>query len=77
MIDKKENLSKIDDTDILGEGKNGLIHPGKFFFQQGTKECDVAVKTFPSLNIGKALNEVINNARIFKKHPNLVSLRAV
>jgi hypothetical protein len=53
------------------------VFRGKLFYNKEKSECDVAIKQYPTTKFKEALHEIINNARLFESHPNVVGLRAV
>ena len=67
----------MDDKKALGSGLNDEVYPGVLMDQKGVKICDVAIKQFPGQNFSSALQEILNNSRLFESHPNIVPLRAV
>jgi hypothetical protein len=67
----------MDDKKALGKGLNDAVYPGVLLDQKGGKICDVAIKQFPGLNFSSALQEILNNSRLYESHPNIVPLRAV
>jgi hypothetical protein len=67
----------MDEKKALGTGLNDAVFPGVLFDKDGGKVCDVAIKQFPSLNFTSALQEILNNSRLYESHPNIVALRAV
>jgi hypothetical protein len=53
------------------------VYRGKLFFNKKKDSSEVAIKQYPSDKFNEALNELINNARLYEKHPNVVGLRAI